>query len=208
MKTEKLKKEKAKAPKSILKSVYLVLVVILAISFITLWIMDSSKYNKLEKASLEEQQLLKKTSIEEQNLLIAKSDQIIKNRDELSLKLLMKPLVWAIRAEMLRDNMEQVNQYAYNMVKEKNFELVMIVSTTGEIISATDKKLEGTQFSVNYDNAFLNKNEIMTKSTGSNIIVISAPVMGYDNRLGTVFIKYTPTKYELKAPAIMKDSLQ
>ena len=50
------------------------------------------------------------------------STQIMQNNIDM-LKLLSKPLVWSIRSEMLRGNLEQVNIYTNDMVKEKNFNI-------------------------------------------------------------------------------------
>jgi hypothetical protein len=49
--------------------------------------------------------------------------QLMQNNVEM-LKLLSKPLVWSIRSEMLRGNLEQVNIYTNDMVKEKNFRFI------------------------------------------------------------------------------------
>jgi uncharacterized membrane protein YwzB len=194
---QKLDQVIEKKPKNTKAILLMILAGILAIGMLVMWISNSSKYNKLEKSSNEKQKVL-----------ITKTEKIIKEKDMTSLKLLMKPLTWAVRAEMLRENMDQVNQYAYNMVKEKNFQIVIIISNTGKIISATDKKLEETQFESNFDKEFLTGNEVMSKSIDSNLIAISAPIMGYDNRLGTLFLTYTPEKYDLNILTNSTDSIQ
>lgn len=126
----------------------------------------------------------------EQIVLLEKAKSILDEKDSTALRLLMKPLVWAIRAEMLRDNMDQVNQYSYQMVKEKNFQLVLIATNGGEVISSTDKKIEGAMFTDHFDKKYLMNDKTMTQVVDSSLLYVSTPIMGYDSKLGTLFIQY------------------
>ena len=70
------------------------------------------------------------------------TEQLEQNNHEL-LMLMCKPLVWSIRAEMLRGNLDQVNTFTSDLVKEKNFQFIHLVDPNGTIIVSTDKKMEG-----------------------------------------------------------------
>ncbi|MEX0967792.1 MAG: PDC sensor domain-containing protein [Bacteroidia bacterium] len=111
-------------------------------------------------------------------------------------RLMVKPLTWAVRAEMMRDNLEQVNQYLSQFVKEKNIQQVMLVDNDGQILISTDKKTENAAFSEWYDAALLQDGEITLSEREGGDVAIVAPVMGLDTRLGTLVVFYKPSQYE------------
>lgn len=106
------------------------------------------------------------------------------------LRLLAKPYVWAIRNEMLSGNTNQVNVYANEMVKEKNFQSIVVANDKGIIISSTNKKNEGKLFSSIGNQEFITGNTTVVQNLNDSILVMSSPVMGFNNRLGTLMITY------------------
>jgi hypothetical protein len=80
-------------------------------------------------------------------LLQQKASDLIRQSDYRYLKLLAKPYVWAIRTEIMKGNIEAVNLYANDMVKEKNFQTITVVDDKGAVISSTKVNLivTGTQ---------------------------------------------------------------
>ena len=183
---EEQNKSNTEAKSSFLKNPLVILSIIFILGWIIGWVIHSQKINKMEQQIAQ----IEQTSRAERVLIIENTKEILRERDSLSMKLFMKPLIWAIRAEMLRDNMEQVNQYENQLVKEKNFNLIMVISTDGTIISSTDKKLEGSDFASLYESKYLDLNEINTTYVDSSIIHVTAPILGYNNKLGTLFIEY------------------
>jgi len=129
--------------------------------------------------------LKKKAAIE---VAMAKLD----TTNQTMLELLCKPLVWNIRSEMLRGNMDQIDLFFTDFVKEKNFIFIMLVEPTGKVILSTDKRLEGNKLDdkdledlVSADSTSVNKNK-------DGIMIVSAPVMGYDKQLSTLIFGYRP----------------
>ncbi len=125
------------------------------------------------------------------------SEQLVQSNNEM-LIVLSKPLIWSIRSEMLRGNLEQVNIYVKDIVKEKNFQIVQVTDPSGKIILSTNKKLEGKNASLSYDSTLLNANAIKIKNTGDSLLVMSAPIMGYDKKLGVLIIEYKTTSFTTK----------
>ncbi|HSK11902.1 MAG TPA: hypothetical protein VK907_01750, partial [Phnomibacter sp.] len=66
---------------------------------------------------------------------------IISTKEE-QLKLMVKPYGWAVRSEMMRGNINQVNLYALDMINERNVMLIAIANDSGMIVSSTNKKDE------------------------------------------------------------------
>ena len=120
--------------------------------------------------------------------------QLRENNTEM-LKLLSKPLIWSIRSEMLRGNLEQVNIYTNDMVKEKNFQFIYLISPADSMLISTDKKFQGQNAKGMFDENLLKTDSLIAVSNDDETITIFAPVMGYDSRLATLVYSYTPEKF-------------
>lgn len=107
----------------------------------------------------------------------------------------VKPLTWALRSELLRENMENVNKYQNEFVKLSGFSNLMMINNEGKIWLSSDKKYEESNFSEYYDTDFLKHNSIyLIVDKENDKIKVSAPIMGIDSRLGTLFVIYTIEK--------------
>lgn len=120
----------------------------------------------------------------------------LQNNNELMLKLISKPLVWNIRAEMLRGNMEQVDLLMNNLVKEKNFQYIHLVEPDGNVLLSTNKQMQGQSL----DNgiiwkALLNDSTVVLVDK-ANVITVVAPVMGFDERMATLVISYESKPFQ------------
>ena len=159
--------------------------VILAL-FAGLWIWKSVQISNIKKDSAERQQALKQ-----------RADEVLMEAEMKYMKLIAKPYVWAIRTEMMRGNIDAVNLYANDMVKEKNFQSIMVADDKGTIISSTDKKLEGKDFSSVGKSAYLTTDSTIIDQVNKSTLMVSSPVMGFNKRIGTLVFNYTIQKAEL-----------
>lgn len=132
---------------------------------------------------------------QKKDLVQTASERLLEN-NQLMLKLVSKPLVWSIRSEMLRNNMEQVNILTKDLVKEKNFQAIHIIEPSGQILISTDKKLEGQSAIGTIDPSLLNSDSVLINKT-ADMLFLSAPIMGYDKKLGFVVITYKPEKFSI-----------
>ncbi len=123
----------------------------------------------------------------------------LKTNNETMLKLMAKPLVWSIRTEMLRGNMEQVNIYTNELVKEKNFDFIYMVDPEGTIIVSTDKKLEGQPVGSRVEESLLKTDSVVVVNNAAGMLTMAAPVMGFDKRLAVIIMDYA-------APGFKKDN--
>ncbi len=111
------------------------------------------------------------------------------------LKLMAKPLIWSIRSEMLRGNMDQVNIYTKELVQEKNFQYVHIVEPGGKILISTNKKFEGQPAAGILEASLLQTDSVQVVNKENDLITIAAPVMGYDKKLATIIMDYIPVRF-------------
>lgn len=136
---------------------------------------------------------------EKQKVMIVRvaNQQIESNQQEL-VKLMAKPLVWNIRSEMLRGNMEQVNILITDMVKEPNFRYIHLVSPNGNVILSTNKSLEGKPVGKEIDSNLLKIDAPTTAMYNGRVFIVAAPVMGVDKRLATLVVGYATTEIKLQ----------
>lgn len=110
-------------------------------------------------------------------------------RDSLQIKSLVfvsSVFSWSIRSEMLRDNMENLNQLLTLFVQESSASLVQIVNPdTRMIVLSSDKKYEGTKYvkEVNFE---IN-NPVVIRD--DQMISIITPIMGFSNRIGVLIVE-------------------
>jgi len=120
----------------------------------------------------------------------------LQDNNQQMLKLISKPLVWNIRAELLRGNREQVDLLMNNLVKEKNFLYIHLVEPDGNIMLSTNKQMQGQSL----DNgiiwkALLNDSTVVLVDK-ANVITVVAPVMGFDERMATLVISYQSQPFQ------------
>lgn len=126
--------------------------------------------------------------------IIEKSRQVITDKTKYFLRLTATPFIWAIRKEILRENYEQINEYLIQFVKEPHIKQVLIARSDGTIAVATDKKLEGAALSSLYPQEFIGTDEIALSDDKSGNIIVAAPVMGFNKKLGIFLMVYEPEK--------------
>ncbi len=120
----------------------------------------------------------------------------VMNSHEQHLRLLAKPFTWAVRTEMMNNNISQVNQYANDMIKEKNISSIVIINGAGKVISSTNKKWEGKDFAIVGNRSHLQSDTTFIENIKDSILVMSSPVMGFNSRLGTIILNYNLPKIE------------
>lgn len=100
-------------------------------------------------------------------------------------------LTWAVRSEMTRDNMEQVNTYFIQLIKEPSIETIQLVDhSTGNILLSTNKKDEGTLLK----NEFVLNAKSPVSQLHNEVIISAAPVYGLSQQLGVLVIERAQQK--------------
>jgi hypothetical protein len=126
----------------------------------------------------------------QQNEIIKTATIQLEEKNQEMLKLLSRPLVWGIRSEMLRGNLEQVNMFTADMVRQPNFQYILLIEPNGNIIISTDKRMEGQQFEERYRQEILRVESTVVFPEDDDLLIMAAPVMGFDSRLATLVVAY------------------
>lgn len=159
----------------------LIITCVVATGFIIgLWIWKSVQIANLRKQSATEMHLLKYDVTNQ-----------MRKSDEQHLRSIAKPLVWIVRSEMLKNNMSQVILYTNEMVKEKNFLKIVITNDKGIVLLSTNKKEEGKEFISTGKVNYLLADTTAVENMNDSLLIMSSPVMGFNNRLGTLIVNYS-----------------
>ncbi|RMH22848.1 MAG: hypothetical protein D6698_00435 [Gammaproteobacteria bacterium] len=115
------------------------------------------------------------------------------------LTLMMKTFVWAVRSSMIRDNLDEVDQYFRQLVQEEHISEIVLANEEGTVLVATNKKHEGQPFAEIYPEALLKPDDIHFESS-NGLYYVSAPVLSLNTRLGTLFVVYKAEVVHLEEP--------
>jgi L-lactate utilization protein LutC len=165
------------------KDIAIIIVIgILFLSIVVLFIFKQAEIRKINKAHEEE--------------MISINDKAVEtiNKNNLSyLENITRVFSWTVRAEIQRQNIEQLDMMMTELVKFKNFKQVVILSSEGKVILSTDKKFQGQGFpKIVYD---MIKTDVSKTSVQENGEILSvSPVFGLDKRIGSVIITFAPEK--------------
>jgi hypothetical protein len=99
-------------------------------------------------------------------------------------------LAWAVRGEMIRNNLDQVDQFFGEIVKLPHTERVLLADASGTVRVSTDRRHLGAALTtlVPVEATLADKVEVRVQAEGPKLLVI--PVMGLNSRLGTVVVSY------------------
>ena len=105
------------------------------------------------------------------------------------LRLTARPLAWAVRAELLRDNLGQVDDYFREYVRERGVTALILVGKDGRVLLATNRKLETQPAEGLVSKGLLEAADVAVEESGTTLR-LAVPVMGFDRRLGVLIVDY------------------
>lgn len=135
---------------------------------------------------------------EERETCVERVGTLLAGQTEELLRLSALPLGWAVRSEMLKENFEQIDAYLQRFVKEDHVERVAVAGADGNLVLATDKKLEGDLAERTYPAEALAANDATVVRRDDGGFLVAVPVVSYDARLGTLLVDYAPDGIEAK----------
>jgi hypothetical protein len=101
-------------------------------------------------------------------------------------------LAWAVRGELIRSNLDQVDQYLNELVKMKDTDRVVLVSEEGKLLVSTDKRLEDENVANLYPQEILKPDNITVVTNVDDKKLLVVPVMGLNSRIATIVVSYNP----------------
>lgn len=99
-------------------------------------------------------------------------------------------LSWAVRGELIRNNLDQVDQYFAELVKQPGHNLVLLAAPDGKVLVSTDRKHLGADAAGVVPAEALGQAEIALRAEADGAKLLSIPVMGLNARVGTVLLRY------------------
>jgi hypothetical protein len=116
------------------------------------------------------------------------------------LRLSAVPLGWSVRAEMIKENYHQIDDYLQRFVKEPHVSRIALVDYEGSIQIATDKKLEGQRADSVFPSPILEVGQVTVHDEGTDEVFVAVPILSYDARLGTLVLAYSLSSVDGKLP--------
>ncbi|WP_292993590.1 hypothetical protein [Nitrosomonas sp.] len=104
-------------------------------------------------------------------------------------------LSWAVRGELIRHNIDQIDQYLSEIVKMKDTERVVLIGDDGQLLVSTDKRLEETKGVELFPKEILNLQKVTVKSDVDGKKILVVPVMGLNKKIATVVVSYKQPKF-------------
>lgn len=101
------------------------------------------------------------------------------------------PLAWSVRRELMHGNYDQIDEYFSELIRLKGFALFMLIEPDGIIRISTDRKLQGSSFSVLYPGMELGVQKPVSYGLRDGRSLFILPVMGLSGRLGTLAFVYS-----------------
>lgn len=101
-------------------------------------------------------------------------------------------LAWAVRDQLIRNNLDQIDQYLSELVKMKDTDRVVLISNEGKLLVSTDKRLVTEEASNLYSQDILDLQTITIKSDVAGKKLLVVPVMGLNERMAVIVISYNP----------------
>ncbi len=117
---------------------------------------------------------------------------------------LCRTLVFGIRGSMERGNKADISLFLDRMVQESGLDLVIIQDANDSIYISTDKKYENHK--VPYIQGIISAQQVLKSDLEE--VVMAAPIMGTEARLGTCLIVYkAPHASDILMAKLREDSL-
>lgn len=168
--------------------VSLLLALLLVVVFVWSRILLGAAEARLEN----ERQEMTRRFEEDKSALLARLQDFTARQDDESQRHFGTALAWAVRGELIRNNLDQVDQYFNEMVRMERVERVVLASQDGKILLSSDRRHQGGDFSALYPAGLLSVPQVSVLAGAEGKKRVVVPVMGLTARLGTVVMDYAP----------------
>lgn len=98
-------------------------------------------------------------------------------------------LAWAVRGEMIRNNLDQVDQFFAEIVRMPGYKLALLALPDGKLGVATDRRHLGADAASLAPAGLVEASDITIRVDAEGMRWVAIPVMGLNARLGTVLLR-------------------
>jgi hypothetical protein len=155
-------------------------------------------YHRIQQGNLREacQAVITSKNATADAMTLQRSEEIATN--------LSRTMVFGIRGEMERGNKADIDLFMNKMVQESGLDLVIVQDDKDSIYLSTDKQYENHK--VPYIQGVISEQQVLRADLEE--VVVAAPIMGTEKRLGTCLIVYrAPAATDALLQRMKQDSL-
>jgi hypothetical protein len=142
---------------------------------------------------------LREKQLQEQVLFIGKATTVYRDMQREDIELFSLPLSWAVRKELMSNNVQQIDEYLVELVRKDKFKVAFLVDPAGMVKVSTDRKYLDTSFREAHSDISLAQDKITVTPLADGTSVIVIPIMGLSERLGTVVLIQTIKPFPLQS---------
>jgi len=99
-------------------------------------------------------------------------------------------LAWNIRSAMMRNNLDEIDQYFTALVQNERIQFVLLADREGKVLLASDRKYLGGQFSDSFPAALLQQTGVTIHPAEGKERRMVLSIQGLNTQLGTVLLTY------------------
>jgi len=99
-------------------------------------------------------------------------------------------LAWNIRSAMMRNNLDEIDQYFSALVKNDRIQLAVLADPSGKVLLASDRKFQERSFSEHFPAALLQQPGVSIHPGEGKERRLVLPIQGLNSQLGTVVLTY------------------
>jgi hypothetical protein len=121
--------------------------------------------------------------------LIASAGQAADEANTKLVRLAAVTLEWAVRAELVREDLRDVEEYMIHLAKRRELRRVVVARRDGQVIAATDRALRGRKLDRVVEGLPAESAEIQSLPPSGRTLRLVVPVMGLESRLGTLVLE-------------------
>ena len=144
-----------------------------------------------QRLAQEHQQLAQKLEAEKSAMQREAQDALARQTQDLQV-LFGAALAWAVRSAMLRNNLDEVDQYFVELVKNPRISLALLADADGKVLRTSDRKYLDARFSEHFPAELLRGEDVAVHPDEGNRRRLVLPIQGLTSRLGTVLLVYAP----------------
>lgn len=155
---------------------------------------------RIEEAFARERGALLARAAREHTSLLQAGAQALRVQGHELLRLSALPLSWAVRTELLQKDLSEVGVYFRQIVREPRVRRAALVGSDGVVQVASNQKLEGKSAAEVFPGVPMSAPEPQMLEPSPDEVVMTVPVMGLTERLGTLVVGYEPRTFQPPPP--------
>jgi hypothetical protein len=124
-----------------------------------------------------------------------KRQQALNEQAKAMLRMMAQPLTWAVRAEIMRDSLSQIDDYFGDLIKERGVQSIFLIDKNSRVAVATNRKLEAQPAADVVSQTIRNAKEVVIEPSESGLRM-AVPIMSFNEKIGILVMDYTPVDFQ------------